>query len=308
MTVGAQIVGKATRPGVGYSVRRWSSTCLNLLAIVGVPITAFILTGGLSALGFWIEVVLVLAVSIIFGGFPYWFVGIIPLLIVVAVLEKLFPRRGESIGTILPGLLWVVLGVISFFDIPLDDSGVRLPADPPQLGALIVMGASLVTSSALLYAGSRLEPAPPRVSPSARPPTPSSYPAPPEPEGEFWSPQPVIAWRAWQWTGSALRGMVTEWAGLEFEASCGECDEPPGWDHPCGVYAVASPSSLPEFFRADVIGRVELSGLVIEHEIGFRASHARILEVWTEAAVARHLADAYPGLEIHIGAPHTWPT
>jgi hypothetical protein len=306
MTVGSQIVGKAPWREVGLAGRRVGGPCLAFLALVGVPVSALILTGGISALGFWIEVGLLIVVSILFGGFPAWVVGIVPLMIVITVLEKFFPRRAESIGTALSGLLWVVGGMISFFQTSLDDSAVRLPAGPPQLGVLIVIGASLLTSSALLYTADRVAPPSPTRSPSARPISPA--PSRPEPDEEFWSPEPIIAWRAWQWTGSTLRGMITEWIGLDFDASCDECDDPPSWDHSCGVYAVSSPSSLPEFFRAEVIGRVELSGLVIEHEIGFRASHARILEVWTDAAVARHLAVAYPGLLIHVGKQHEWPT
>lgn len=50
-----------------------------------------------------------------------------------------------------------------------------------------------------------------------------------------------------------------------------------------------------------VIGMVELSGLVIEHEEGYRAKQARIIEVWVEDSpeTARAIAARYPEVQVH---------
>jgi hypothetical protein len=134
---------------------------------------------------------------------------------------------------------------------------------------------------------------------------------------EFWSPEPVIAWRAWQWTGSVLRGVVTEWPRQNFIAWCDHCAEPPGWDHPCGIYGVPHPSQVGAMFpgKPDVVGRVALTGLVVEHETGYRASNAKILDLWVRSHfVADQLAALYPDVNVHRGNPPedeeavSWPT
>ncbi len=67
--------------------------------------------------------------------------------------------------------------------------------------------------------------------------------------------------------------------------------------------------------KPDVVGRVELSGLVIEHESGYRASNARILDLWTESPIiADWLSKLYPDVSVHRGDPPddleamSWPT
>ena len=301
MTVGVQVVGQARGPKPRDSVRRGFRTGLVLAAVVGVPITVLGLTGGLWAIPFWFEALFSLVVSYVFGPMPFWVVGILPSMAVIWVLGKIFPNREEIIGMAISGLLWVVGGTICFFtQIRLDDSRVRLPADPVQLGVLAVIGVSLLTSWTLLRAAEVMGPTSPAGPPAA--PLPAQEWV--EPDSEFWSPQPIVAWRAWRWTGSTLRGVFSDWVSSEFEASCDECDEPPGWGHVCGVYAVPSPQLLSAFINADVIGRVELSGLVIEHEGGFRASHVRILELWARRRdIVERLRIAFPSIEIHLGDP-----
>jgi hypothetical protein len=121
-----------------------------------------------------------------------------------------------------------------------------------------------------------------------------------EPEDEFWSPEPIIAWRTWWWNGHTLKGVRAPWEGPELEAKCSVCEEPPGWDCTCGIYAVKSTprGHVVERKGEAVWGRVELSGLVIEHEDGYRASHVRILELWTDGG-----ADMREDLTLKYGVP-----
>ena len=56
---------------------------------------------------------------------------------------------------------------------------------------------------------------------------------------------------------------------------------------PAGSMPCLGPARWAECPRGkpDVVGRVELSGLVIEHESGYRVSNARILDLWTESFI-----------------------
>jgi hypothetical protein len=63
------------------------------------------------------------------------------------------------------------------------------------------------------------------------------------------------------------------------------------------------------------VGRVNLSGLVVEHETGYRASNATILDLWARSPfVADQLAALYPDVKVHRGDPPadeealSWPT
>ena len=161
---------------------------------------------------------------------------------------------------------------------PTQDEGVALPTGLPRVGALLVMVGASLLSAGLLIAVRRIQmPTQDLRADSHLPlrgPLAVAHDAgDEEPTEEFWSPEAVAGWRAWQWTGSVLRGVVSEWTTQRFVAWCDYCDEPPGWDHPCGIYAVSRPSEVGAMFpgKPDVVGRVELSGLVIEHESGYRA-------------------------------------
>jgi hypothetical protein len=128
-----------------------------------------------------------------------------------------------------------------------------------------------------------------------------------EPDEEFWSPTPVAGWRIWAWNGQYLRGAWEFWPRARHTARCSTCQDVPGWSHTCGIYAVIDRADL-RLFRAGpatVVGRVELSGLVIEHDRGYRATHARIAELWVPDSVS--VTDAigwrYPGVTIHQRPP-----
>lgn len=121
--------------------------------------------------------------------------------------------------------------------------------------------------------------------------------------GEYWTPVPVIGWRAWMWTGAELHGYRQPWTGSEFAARCDTCSEIPGQDHGCGVYAVIDRHQLSAFSRPlsaseVVVGKVELAGLVIEHERGFRAERARIVELWAPPRLVATVSARYPDVPV----------
>jgi hypothetical protein len=127
-----------------------------------------------------------------------------------------------------------------------------------------------------------------------------------EPAEEFWSPDEIEGWRVWAWTGKILKGSFEHhWPTASMEADCVVCDEPPGWDCPCGIYAMKDLRDVPSPRPGSaIIGKVALSGLVVEHEDGYRASHARITELWIDdAETARRVALAYPAVRVWLGTP-----
>jgi hypothetical protein len=61
----------------------------------------------------------------------------------------------------------------------------------------------------------------------------------------------------------------------------------------------------------NVYGRVELTGLVIEHDFGYRPSRARIVELFVDSPdLAEQIQVRYPDVMVHITTPfegdQTW--
>ena len=199
--------------------------------------------------------------------------------------------------------IYVVVGVLAWVGLGADfaDSRqVRLPLADPAWGSLLVMAAAAAAGLAAsipigryrerhLHARRRYGFEPKELEP--------------EPEEEFWSPTPVTAWRSWRWNGQVLHGVMHAWPEPVLTAACPSCSEVPGWSHTCGIYAVTEECDVATFGSPDpiVVGKVELSGLVIEHDKGYRAEHARIVELFSVSKeLARTLAITYPDVEIHL--------
>ena len=125
----------------------------------------------------------------------------------------------------------------------------------------------------------------------------------PEPDEEFWSPEPMVGWRFWDWEGESLKGIWEAWPHSGHSAVCDACPEVPGWFHTCGIYALKDPSSLAGYGEREeaIVGRVELSGMVIEHDWGYRATSARIVELWVNHSitVVDSIRLRYPDVEVH---------
>ena len=118
----------------------------------------------------------------------------------------------------------------------------------------------------------------------------------------------LIGWRVWCVVATAdglrLGSVIHEelWPrGTELVARCdgGGRHEAPNEECSCGIHAAREPATVWSYPRgrdepgtvARVLGRVLLWGRVVEHEGGWRASHAYPLDfVATEPELARSLA------------------
>ena len=109
----------------------------------------------------------------------------------------------------------------------------------------------------------------------------------------FWSPVAVLGFRAWA-VERHLTGVYGVWAEPSYRAGCqtrggerfdpevphtdGRCGKPP-----CGIYAYRDPDSLLAEVgplagdRRTAFGLVAMTGKVVEHTRGYRASHVRVL-------------------------------
>lgn len=295
--------GKSTTGGW----QRLFARLLPALRWVGIPAFALAVTGGVHTIPFWIGAVmrLVLAVA---AGFFFAPLAMIPIAIGMAlgygvarlvrlpIRGRFDPEYDEYIG-----FGWIAASLLVWWKLPLEfqiNEYVRIPLGNPAIGVPLVVG--IVTAAirgtrkpALAYRQRHLPTA-------ARAAHPKSLD--PEPEEEFWSAEPVVGYRRWRWNGNSLVGMQEPWPKAVHRATCSSCLEVPGWNHTCGIYATKRKGlAYPE---GTVLGKVELTGLVIEHEAGYRARTARIVELWTDGSVdPAALRRRYPGVTVHGRPP-----
>lgn len=148
---------------------------------------------------------------------------------------------------------------------------------------------------------------------------------------------PIVAYRAWGYTFDDLRGALHPFSGVCNDDAFGWSGAGDRWvaascqmleleviddehrvpdEHcSCGFYSVKELSTLRQMFsyRASVhvLGRIELAGKIIEHEVGYRAERARIVELipWrgTEGIVGRLAACLGVGMGDPIPALSTMP-
>lgn len=108
---------------------------------------------------------------------------------------------------------------------------------------------------------------------------------------EGWSPVPVIGYRLWSVTDEGIIGYRVKWTEPTLEAFCGHGageDEVPHTDGrcgppACGIYAAKNPTELIDsLYDHDgewLMGMVELSGKVVEHQRGYRAKRATVVAI-----------------------------
>jgi hypothetical protein len=278
--------------------RRHVSLILYTLALFGVPAAVIGLTGGAETVGFWIVSVVWMA-AVVYGAVIAVFIVFLLLSPVLLVLDRIAPIETDSMVGRGSRILVAGLAVGAFLAAAQlgDGSQVRLPASPPNLGALLVMVAAAVAAY-LLWAVARA------LKLERRPTLHTRRHGVPEPDEEYWSNQYVVGWRAWNWDGSALRGVYAQWPSARFEATCSHCEMVPSWHHVCGVYAAKQREDVYVFYGGSpIVGRIEMWGDVIEHENGYRASHARITALWVDdPRRAERIKAAYPGVEVAVGS------
>lgn len=110
--------------------------------------------------------------------------------------------------------------------------------------------------------------------------------------------EPIVGFRSWYVRGTGqLRSLAysTVWEPGETMTAkcrllCGAC---PHKACRCGIYAFRELDSIsPRRAGTYVTGAVELSGRIVEHELGFRAQHARPVAL-CESFYAHRIADVY---------------
>jgi len=297
----------ATRTLLKASVSR----LLVPLAVAGVPLAVVMATGGLPTVGFWLNAVIWVPVSF-FGAFPFGLLILGLAIPVLWLLDKRASGRAEAMVEGAAVVFWLGVWVAGYAlgaDLG-DASSVNLPAPWTNVGALVTMSSAAGVSLGLLRLRGRIDGRRRGLAPL--PPVFNG----PEPEEMFWSNDVVVGWRAWNWTGSALHGVFARWETELFEASCPRCETAPSWKHVCGVYAAKRIADVDRMVsNGNVIGQVEMWGEVIEHERGYRASHARITELWVEThRLAAEVAAKYPEVAVRVGRPVSqreelaWPT
>lgn len=110
-----------------------------------------------------------------------------------------------------------------------------------------------------------------------------------EDHDEGWSPTPVVGYRMWEWRDGGLHGAWEQWRTVGKEAQCRRPGEVPHSNGACGrlgcgIYAtkaidpLLTPRIVPGV-AGYAIGAVEMTGKVIEHELGYRAARAEVVHL-----------------------------
>lgn len=107
---------------------------------------------------------------------------------------------------------------------------------------------------------------------------------------EAWSPTPVLGFRLWMLNDNKLVGARQVWETPSFVATCAAYPDPDEIPHTdercgrlgCGVYATKEFDSLLELHvresdRSYAAGLVAMTGKVVEHEDGYRATQAEVV-------------------------------
>lgn len=281
-------------------------------------------TGGTAAVSFWGSA-LVWAVPVAVGLALLVMCTWMPLAVVGAIAGAVCPRRlgthvAEAVEIwsrrVLAAGAWMAAFTTVAVPVAADNASrapSHLPFTETGWGTYV---AGLGGVALVMAAGRAGRRGGRRLAPLPRPPPP---PQPHDTSTElFWSPTAVTGWRRWAWDGSVLHGYWSAWSENTKVAVCESCVEVPGWAHTCGIYAVKDPGGVDAAFAnrvgatAFVAGRVEMTGLVIEHDRGYRAERARIIELVVPAGIAGAVAERYPDVvvtiqpEVRGGA--LWPT
>lgn len=304
----AASLGRAARSLLASGWRRVAARLLAPACALGAGLAFAYSSGGSDAFVFWglaigwtLPVVMGIGLLLLCAFFPVAVVGHI-----LASIASVFGRDvSEAVSVWSTRIITVGLGLVGLTTVAVPKAAEHASAAPAHLpftaggwGTYLAgwVGVSLITAG--WVSGSRLGR---RLCPPPTPPAPRSIELDQE---EFWSPTPASGWRTWAWTPLGLHGYRVPWPDGELTAECLSCDEVPGWSHSCGIYAVKTRQQLSTAFfhqtgRVDLIaGRVEMEGLVIEHESGYRAERARIVELIVPDELADDVARRYPGVRV----------
>lgn len=104
----------------------------------------------------------------------------------------------------------------------------------------------------------------------------------PDDDEALWTPEPIVAYRGWTWDPVAglLQGVYARWESSTYVATHGATHRAPGWNCRCGINAFKDSYMAA---RTDndwpILGKIQLTGMVIEHERGYRGEIGEILEL-----------------------------
>jgi hypothetical protein len=135
--------------------------------------------------------------------------------------------------------------------------------------------------------------------------------------------EPITAYRFWVYS-------ITPWHASIHSFGCSEAEPCPwegvrsGWvtascnlemghevpneDCTCGIYALKRVPWLSMMSTASLLGRVELAGKIIEHDLGFRAERARMVELVPFEGAIGDIMRLGNRLGIPIGHPLSHPS
>ena len=138
----------------------------------------------------------------------------------------------------------------------------------------------------------------------------------PEPSEALWSPDPIVGFRGWNVTPAGeLKGQYSVWPSEMVFAE--HHDDPgrhrsPDWECLCGVNAY---KDVLDAARFPILGQVELSGLVIEYEAGYRGEVGLLKHAFIYVDVVEYLNCSpddiqarYPAAKIEVTRrlPKSW--
>lgn len=138
-------------------------------------------------------------------------------------------------------------------------------------------------------------------------------------QGEGWSPSPVIGYRLWliDPQGHVAGATGRRWRRPSMTATCQDAD--PGDElphtahrcsdvgHGCGIYAVKDVNTLVGRHPAVcwMLGIVQLTGKVVEHEHGYRAQRANVVAALAVGEDAHLITDDPDVLDLLFTDPVT---
>ncbi len=104
----------------------------------------------------------------------------------------------------------------------------------------------------------------------------------PEPADKdtLWTDEPIIGFRGWIYEAGLLRGGYAPWKTTTVRATHqgdSGVHKSPDWNCLCGINCFKQPDGPGTFYP--ILGMVELKGLVIEYEGGYRGEIGTILHV-----------------------------
>jgi hypothetical protein len=331
------------RSAAALRLVRLAVGAVSIAAVLAPPVIAIWITGGLLEFEFWVLLFFLLVWAAMWVSIPaalFACLVAVPLGWWARRRGRSIPSHQMPPGVALVhgiilfiGIVWMFLAASEEFLHPL--SPAWLPHRHPGLGGLIVIAAVICVEAVVLRTVRWLEPKWAAVVdrqekrhigehpvmvltplsksaqirrhalPATVMPTGERLPRHAEEEEEYWSPDFVTGWRRWTFDGERLRGMWQPWPGPTLEAECMSCEEVPGFGCQCGIYAVKTAAHTRVFSFGNILGKVELTGVVIEHEMGYRAGRATIVGLWAPDSSTADLLHSIYKCPVEVDPPIT---